>query len=425
MDDRRAEERKKVWDTYTEDLNQFLNGKKLDAKKMRSWCLDQQFNLETNPAIQAELKAFISAQELTSEEQKKVFKIFPNRHVKPWSAFVESIKNYDESKDFHCSIFNRRFPIGTINYIGARPARGKTTMLVNIALDAIRNGKQVVFVTAEETTKQILMRFVYSDAYASTIKDDSYMKERVLADDFNQRISFYEFIKTENKPREERNGWLTSIYEPATKRIKSLMEDGKLVIYEAYGSSWDELTKFIGDQEGGTVVLIDYIQHLKSPDNIISQSRQVQIQEISHCLADIAGVNDLIIVSGAQFNRPKDTNEDSVDRFTETSFREAGDIEQDGHILIGIGKDPNTKPTPTFFFSCMKDREHSPDNGKYYKLEHEFKFSFMRLATDADGNRIRYHQPSYTSNGDNKASKATKQKEEAIETNKIGSFGRK
>ena len=120
-----------------------------------------------DPKDQANIKAFLKTYESqiateyngdkaqAKEALKKLFRRFPNTHVKHWDSYIDSVVNFDDSKDYKSGIFERRFPTGTISYIGARPGRGKTTILVNIALDALNQGKPVIFVTAEETTKQI------------------------------------------------------------------------------------------------------------------------------------------------------------------------------------------------------------------------------------------------------------------------------
>ena len=130
---------------------------------------------------------------------KKIYKRFPNEHIKPWNSFIDSVVNFDDSQDFRCNIFERRFPIGTISYIGARPGRGKTTVLVNIALDALNQGKPVIFVTAEETTKQILTRFILSEAYAKTIKPNGQLFQRTIYETFKPRTTLFNFIKDRSK----------------------------------------------------------------------------------------------------------------------------------------------------------------------------------------------------------------------------------
>lgn len=324
-----------------------------------------------------------------------IYKTLPNPHIKTWNEYAQSIITFDETKDFKSNIFNRRFPIGTISYIGARPARGKTTLLVNIALDAIKQGKKAVYITAEETTKQIITRFILCTAYEKNIKENLADEKTKYAMNFteNTRTAFYAYMKNKSLILDGMEATNANIYENATETIKNFLQTGQLTIFEAYGATYNELKNFLIMQESGSIVLIDYIQHLRTPENLVTQTRQIQIQEISHTLADIAGQSGLILISGAQFNRPstshekKDITQQKADTFDESSFREAGDIEQDGHILIGVGKDPKTE---IFFYTCMKDREATPDNGKLWQLEKRLEYSYMRAALDEKGNRIEH-----------------------------------
>lgn len=354
---------------------------------------------------QSHIKAFLNTYESkiateyngdkaqAKELLKKLYRRFPNTHVKPWENYIDSVINFDDSKDYKSGIFERRFPTGTISYIGARPGRGKTTILVNIALDALNQGKPVIFVTAEETTKQILTRFILADTCTKHETDG-----RTVYESFKPRTFLFNYLKDVSKTLpgiEINNG---DFYGDSVEAIKSYIDSKKLTIFEAYGATWDELTDFLNTQEAGSVILIDYIQHLKSPERLITQTRQIQIQEISHQLADLAGLHGLILICGAQFTRPKndaqkadiDAELKKPDSFNENSFREAGDIEQDGHILIGIGKNPGTEE---LFYTCMKDREASPDNGTCWKLKKNLPYSFLQSDKDDKGNKIEYHPP--------------------------------
>ena len=354
-----------------------------------------------DPKDQANIKAFLKTYESqiateyngdkaqAKEALKKLFRRFPNTHVKPWDSYIDSVVNFDDSKDYKSGIFERRFPTGTISYIGARPGRGKTTILVNIALDALNQGKPVIFVTAEETTKQILTRFILCKTATNNPSDG-----RLVYDSFKPRTALYNYIKDNARNLPQMPVDNRDFFGEASDTIGEYINNKKLTIFEAYGATWQELTDFISDQEAGSVILIDYIQHLKSPKNLATQTRQIQIQETSHQLADLAGLYGLILICGAQFNREAKGNGQGkpdllkADSFDETSFREAGDIEQDGHILIGIGKDPKAE---VLFYSCMKDREASPDNGKCWKLKKNMAYSFLQGDKDDQGNKIEYH----------------------------------
>ena len=390
-----------------ETFNNYLienNGGKFSFNALKTFSKNELYIECTKPQEQKLIKAFLQTYESqitaeyngdknqANEALKKLYRLFPNDHVKPWGSFIDSVVNFDDSKDYKSGIFEeRRFPTGTISYIGARPGRGKTTILVNIGLDALSKGKPVIYVTAEETTKQILTRFILADTCTKHEADG-----RTVYESFKPRPFLYNYLKDASKTLpgiEINNG---DFYGDSVEAIKSYIDSKKLTIFEAYGATWDELTNFLNTQEAGSVILIDYIQHLKSPERLITQQRYIQIQEISHQLADLAGVHGLILICGAQFVRPKNDNQKDLeaelkkpDSFNEASFREAGDIEQDGHILIGIGKNPGTEE---LFYTCMKDREQSPDNGKCWKLKKNMAYSFLQGDKDDQGNKIEYNK---------------------------------
>lgn len=397
----------KAFSDYLENQNQ-----EFSPTMLLEFCKNEIYiDYEKTPQGQENIKSWLKAQTNQLENYyhscgagknqaltflKKIYKRFPNEHIKPWNSFIDSVVNFDDSQDFRCNIFERRFPIGTISYIGARPGRGKTTVLVNIALDALNQGKPVIFVTAEETTKQILTRFILSEAYAKTIKPNGQLFQRTIYETFKPRTTLFNFIKDRSKQLPGMTIPNGDLFQEATDRIQSYVDSNKLQIFEAYGATWGELTNFIENQEAGSVILVDYIQHLKSPEHLATQTRQIQIQETSHQLADLAGSNGLILISGAQFNREtrngggNSPDMKKADSFDETSFREAGDIEQDGHILIGIGKNPGTEE---FFYSCMKDREANPDNGTRWKLTKDFRFSYLQGEKNDKGEKVEYIPP--------------------------------
>ena len=382
-----------------------------------------------DPKDQANIKAFLKTYESqiateyngnkaqAKEALKKLFRRFPNTHVKPWDSYIDSVVNFDDSKDYKSGIFERRFPTGTISYIGARPGRGKTTILVNIALDALKQGKPVIFVTAEETTKQILTRFILCKTATNNPSNG-----RLVNDSFKPRTALYNYIKDNARNLPQMPVDNRDFFGEASDTIGEYINNKKLTIFEAYGATWQELTDFISNQEAGSVILIDYIQHLKSPENLATQTRQIQIQETSHQLADLAGLYGLILICGAQFNREAKGNGQGkpdllkADSFDETSFREAGDIEQDGHILIGIGKDPKAE---VLFYSCMKDREASPDNGKCWKLKKNMAYSFLQGDKDNQGNKIEYHKQG-NEEGKDTGKQSQEAKTEALKNFKYG-----
>ena len=420
--------------TMQEAFNSYLaehNGGAFSFYALQEFSKNELYIEYAKPQEQSHIKAFLNTYESqiateyngdkgqAVEALKKLYRRFPNTHVKPWDSYIDSVVNFDDSKDYKSTIFERRFPTGTISYIGARPGRGKTTILVNISLDALTQGKPVIFITAEETTKQILTRFILSKTYSNHPTDP-----KTVYESFKPRTALFNYIKDNARSLPQMPVDNRDFFGDACDTIGEYINNKKLTIFEAYGATWQEMKDFISDQEAGSVILIDYIQHLKTPELFATQTRQIQIQEVSHQLADLAGLHGLILICGAQFNRDAKGNGQGkpdllkADSFDETSFREAGDIEQDGHILIGIGKNPGTEE---LFYSCMKDREASPDNGKCWKLKKNMAYSFLQGDKDDQGNKIEYHKPSKEKSDDQGTGKPTQ--EEKTNAMKNFSYG--
>ena len=191
--------------TMQEAFNNYLaehNGGAFSFYALQEFSKNELYIEYAKPQEQSHIKAFLKTYEsqIATEYQgdkgqakellKKLYRRFPNTHVKPWDSYIDSVVNFDDSKDYKSTIFERRFPTGTISYIGARPGRGKTTILVNIALDALNQGKPVIFVTAEETTKQILTRFILSKTYSNHPTDP-----KTVYESFKPRTALFNYIK--------------------------------------------------------------------------------------------------------------------------------------------------------------------------------------------------------------------------------------
>ena len=100
----------------------------------------------------------------------------------------------------------------------------------------------------------------------------------------------------------------------------------------------------------------------------------MRLKKISDNLVKASIEAGLVTICGAQFNRVAGKNEDGDDTFTDNSFRESGDIEQDAHNAIGIGWRKDKKKR---FYEVLKARE-SGHTGKKFYLEFNGAYSFMK-----------------------------------------------
>jgi hypothetical protein len=338
---------------------------------------------------------------LRSKTKQQTLETFKKRgFIKSWADYEKFNREFDPSKEFTSSTFNRTFPRGTISYIGARPSVGKTTFLTCMSIDAILQGRTVKFVSSEETTEQILNRIIRNVAYTSMLGPDQKIK--------SQYIKIYDWNTTAgNTPRSNLRKYMKAaaadlpnihaaenadIFESAVNTVKTWITSGKLEIMETTSANWADVMDFINTADEGEIVLVDYIQHLPTPDKT-SFSRQLQLQDMSKAIADAAAKTKAAIICGAQFVRPeKEQIKSEYDFLANENFRESGDLEQDAHITIGIGRDRRANNV-TRYYTCMKDRENGDDKGVYYRLDIQLAWNWIKPERDENGNLAEWERP--------------------------------
>jgi hypothetical protein len=250
-----------------------------------------------------------------------------------WEGYITECITYEPEKDFRPKLFNGlAFPPGTISYIGARAKVGKTTAMINLGREALFDNRKVFFITLEMSRKQLLTKLVlctaYSMAAAEKISVDLDAVETPMKD-------FYNFLKNKTGQDENFQVYIRKAIEIIRPKYKT-----NFFIYDGRGAAFNEIMNAIKtNATPGTLILVDYVQRLPSVDGDKSDS-YTRVKYISDGLFNTATRTESIIISGAQFNR--DTSKkramDGAEVVELTDFRESGDIEQDGHNLIGIGR---------------------------------------------------------------------------------------
>lgn len=272
-----------------------------------------------------------------------------------YKSLIDEVEKANSRGNFYSNLFRINFPFGTVSYIGARPSRGKTTTLISLGIDALMQNHKVIFITLEESPRQLYLKFISAHAKFSKISLDFHSKE--------EKESIKDFIKQN----------ITNLEEPFCQSfdfINQKINNGDLLFFDGINKSYEELKAFLEVIPENYIVLLDYIQRVKSGTVFSNNSRQTQIQIISRMITDITSKNDFLVISGGQFKREKDGEEKDI--FSDCSFRESGDIEQDGQILIGIGRNKNE-----YYYSILKNRDGKTSQGKYYRLQTHFDYSLI------------------------------------------------
>ena len=196
---------------------------------------------------------------------------------------------------------------GELIILGARPSMGKTSLAMNIAsYAALKKHRSVAVFTLEMPREQIVMRMMCSDARVDmqrvrkgTLTDDDWVR---LARSLGSMADAPMYIDD------------TAAITPTMlrSRCRRLMMDKKL-----------------------DLVMIDYLGLMHGDTR--SESRQLEVSEISRQLKAIALELKIPIIACAQLSR---ANKDRVDKRPVLSdLRDSGSIEQDADVVLFLHRE--------------------------------------------------------------------------------------
>lgn len=192
---------------------------------------------------------------------------------------------------------------GEMFVIAARPSMGKTALAMNIAEHvALESGKAVGIFSLEMSSQQLVQRILCSNARLDLQK---------LRDGF---IS---------------NSALHILFAAADKLAKC-----KIFIDDTTALSILEMrskARRMKDIESVELIVIDYLQLLRSSSRRGQENRQVEISEISYGIKALARELNIPVIVLAQLNRQPEIREGGKPRLSD--LRESGAIEQDADVV--------------------------------------------------------------------------------------------
>ena len=194
------------------------------------------------------------------------------------------------------------FMPGETVIVAGRPGSGKSLYLSSIALENLKLGKKVLYLSLEMQEIEVLERMV-----ARELQIDSYLVSSPVSDEMKTQI------------------------EECLKNIESYplsFADNLFTLEDIISAMW-----YQKETEGLDLIIIDYLQ-LINPGNRRFQSDNSAISHISRQLKETAQQLGVPIIMGSQLNRQTDMREDQSPRLSD--LRDSGSLEQDASVVIAL-----------------------------------------------------------------------------------------
>lgn len=220
-------------------------------------------------------------------------------------------------------------PKTLIVYLG-RPSIGKSIFLTNDAVKFIKNGKNVLFITAEMSAEKCMKRI---SAISLKIKLDDY---DMLSSDINYMTTKLEEFK------------LSNVIEPGQLRIVKVPTSTCTV------NQIEDILKKVQSTCGYKIdcLIVDYINIL-ADDSFKQVEFYSKIKHISENLRALADIYDILVVTATQTRRGG-FNSSSL---TMEDVAESAALAHTADVIWAITKNQNEYDSNEYYLSLLKTRD--------------------------------------------------------------------
>jgi len=206
-----------------------------------------------------------------------------------------------------------RIPQEAISILAGQPSHGKTTVLLNLFLNCVKEypKRKFLFYSYEENSKHLALKMLMN------------LSNTVL-DEINNFSRFEELLK---------HGSNISDIDKAIDELNELTNQRRLWLLDHNpdtGELYNELKYITKDHDVGGI-FIDYVQKMRLQEPPPDRQRELQI--ISNELLRMAKEFRIPIVLGAQLEKNTEALQEGV-RLDQ--LRDCGDIEQDANLIMGV-----------------------------------------------------------------------------------------
>jgi replicative DNA helicase len=199
--------------------------------------------------------------------------------------------------------------------LAARPAVGKTSLALNIALriikDATQQGSKIMMFSLEMGQEQLVRRLMSMEATV----DQTRLRNGDIEDDQWERLM--EAMGTLSTDRM----WIDDTPAISLTEMRSR-------------------ARRIQSEHGLDLILVDYMQLMKATlESNKHENRTQEVSAISRGLKELARELNVPVVALAQLSRAVESRADKTPQLSD--LRESGSIEQDSDVVMFIHQDPN------------------------------------------------------------------------------------
>lgn len=195
----------------------------------------------------------------------------------------------------------------------ARPGMGKTSMLVNIALQAARLKKRIGFITLEMGSEQIIQRMVSTETNINL--------QRLRSGDINGE-EWRKFVE-------------------ATGR----MSEFPIFIDDSTALTPIQIRQRVQrwiHHHGLDLLIVDYLQKMSGGNGYKPDNRVQEVSYFARSLKDIAKDFNIPVLSAAQLSRAVELRQDK--RPVLSDLRDSGEIEQEADVVMFLYRDDMYNP---------------------------------------------------------------------------------
>lgn len=222
------------------------------------------------------------------------------------------------------------FNAGDLIIIAARPAMGKTALVLNMALKNVEQGKGVIFFSLEMPAEQLMLRML---AAKTSIPLQNLRKGDLDDQQWSNLSGAFDDLNTK----------------------KLFVDDGGSININQLRARVRKLAQ--NESNNIKLVIIDYLQLMQGTGN---KDRHQEVSDISRGLKMLAREMKIPIIALSQLNRGLENRPDKRPMLSD--LRESGAIEQDADIIMFVYRDDVYKERD----EARKEKE-AKDKGEDYK----------------------------------------------------------